>query len=57
MDNRIRVLIENGVISKQRSMFVIVGDKGRDQVSILLLGTTVCFVDMVFYVQPVTYRL
>lgn len=35
IDNRIRVLIENGVISKQRSMFVVVGDKGRDQVVIL----------------------
>ena len=33
VDNRIRVLIENGVQKKQRSLFVIVGDKGRDQVS------------------------
>lgn len=33
IDNRIRVLIENGVTNKQRSMFVVVGDKGRDQVS------------------------
>ena len=32
IDNRIRVLIENGVTNKQRSMFVVVGDKGRDQV-------------------------
>ncbi|RMX60078.1 hypothetical protein pdam_00004498 [Pocillopora damicornis] len=31
VDNRIRVLIENGVQKKQRSLFVIVGDKGRDQ--------------------------
>ncbi|PFX32054.1 Polycomb protein l(1)G0020 [Stylophora pistillata] len=35
VDNRIRVLIENGVQKKQRSLFVIVGDKGRDQVVIL----------------------
>ena len=35
IDNRIRVLIENSVISRQRSMFVVVGDKGRDQVVIL----------------------
>ena len=35
VDNRIRVLIENGVISKRRNLFVIVGDKGRDQVVIL----------------------
>uniref|UniRef100_A0A0N5ADA8 RNA cytidine acetyltransferase n=1 Tax=Syphacia muris TaxID=451379 RepID=A0A0N5ADA8_9BILA len=35
LDNRIRILIENGVASGHRSMFVIVGDKGRDQVVIL----------------------
>lgn len=32
MDPRIRMMIENGVKSKQRTMFVVVGDKGRDQV-------------------------
>ena len=32
LDNRIRVLIENGVAKKHRSFFIIVGDKGRDQV-------------------------
>lgn len=32
VDPRIRMMIENGVKSKQRTMFVIVGDKGRDQV-------------------------
>ena len=32
IDNRIRVLIENGVALRHRSFFVIVGDKGRDQV-------------------------
>ncbi|XP_077974705.1 RNA cytidine acetyltransferase-like [Styela clava] len=35
IDNRIRVLVENGVALKHRTMFVIVGDKGRDQVVIL----------------------
>ncbi|KAG9473197.1 hypothetical protein GDO78_022901 [Eleutherodactylus coqui] len=35
IDNRIRVLIENGVAEKHRSFFVIVGDHGRDQVVIL----------------------
>lgn len=35
IDNRIRVLIENGVITGHRTLFVIVGDKGRDQVVIL----------------------
>lgn len=32
IDNRIRLMIENGVKMKHRTMFVIVGDKGRDQV-------------------------
>ncbi|XP_051885485.1 RNA cytidine acetyltransferase [Pristis pectinata] len=35
LDNRIRVQIENGVVQRQRTMFVIVGDRGRDQVVIL----------------------
>lgn len=35
IDNRIRVMIENGVNTNQRSLFVIVGDKGRDQAVIL----------------------
>jgi len=35
VDNRIRVQIENGVQEKHRTMFVIVGDHGRDQVVIL----------------------
>jgi N-acetyltransferase 10 len=33
VDERIRTLIENGVKSRHRSMFVIIGDKSRDQVS------------------------
>uniref|UniRef100_A0A914RZ85 tRNA(Met) cytidine acetyltransferase TmcA N-terminal domain-containing protein n=2 Tax=Parascaris TaxID=6254 RepID=A0A914RZ85_PAREQ len=32
LDNRIRVIVENGVAKGHRSMFVVVGDKGRDQV-------------------------
>jgi len=32
IDNRLRVLIENGVSERHRSMFVVVGDHGRDQV-------------------------
>ncbi|XP_065343635.1 RNA cytidine acetyltransferase [Cloeon dipterum] len=35
IDNRIRLLIENGVKLGHRTMFAIVGDKGRDQVIIL----------------------
>uniref|UniRef100_A0A1I7WB55 ATP synthase alpha chain n=1 Tax=Heterorhabditis bacteriophora TaxID=37862 RepID=A0A1I7WB55_HETBA len=37
LDNRIRTLIENGVGVGHRSMFAIVGDKGRDQVLLFLL--------------------
>jgi N-acetyltransferase 10 len=35
IDNRIRVLIENGIRTFNRSLIVVVGDKGRDQVVIL----------------------
>ncbi|KAJ1361073.1 RNA cytidine acetyltransferase [Parelaphostrongylus tenuis] len=34
IDNRIRILIENGVSKGHRSMFVVVGDRGRDQISV-----------------------
>lgn len=45
VDNRIRVQIENGVALQHRSMFVIVGDRGRDQVMftfVLYCCYTVC---------------
>jgi hypothetical protein len=32
IDNRIRVLIENGVQTGHRSMVAIVGEKGKEQV-------------------------
>ena len=32
VDSRIRTLIENGVKTHQRSFFVLVGDRGRDQI-------------------------
>uniref|UniRef100_A0A8C3BBH2 RNA cytidine acetyltransferase n=1 Tax=Cairina moschata TaxID=8855 RepID=A0A8C3BBH2_CAIMO len=35
VDNRLRVLIENGVAERQRALFVVVGDHGKDQVVIL----------------------
>lgn len=34
IDNRIRILIENGVKLGHRTLLAIVGDKGRDQVSV-----------------------
>ena len=33
VDERVRTLIENGVKSRTRSLFVIVGDRGKDQVA------------------------
>ena len=38
IDNRIRLLIENGVAQGRRSMFVVVGDKARDQVDSVRLS-------------------
>lgn len=35
IDNRIRVLIENGVTVGHRTMFIVVGEKARDQVVLL----------------------
>uniref|UniRef100_A0A7N8YNM0 RNA cytidine acetyltransferase n=1 Tax=Mastacembelus armatus TaxID=205130 RepID=A0A7N8YNM0_9TELE len=35
VDNRIRVQIENGFALQHRTLFVVVGDRGRDQVVIL----------------------
>ena len=35
VDNRLRVLIENGVSGRHRSLVVVVGEKGRDQVVLL----------------------
>jgi N-acetyltransferase 10 len=32
VDSRIRTLVENCVKLRQRGLFVIIGDKGRDQV-------------------------
>ena len=32
IDNRIRVVIENGVQQKHRTLFFVIGDKARDQV-------------------------
>lgn len=42
MDNRIRTLVENCVKLRQRSLFVIVGDKGRDQVTGPALQALAC---------------
>ncbi|KZC10103.1 N-acetyltransferase 10 [Dufourea novaeangliae] len=35
IDNRIRVLIENGVVKGHRTMFIVIGEKARDQVVLL----------------------
>lgn len=39
IDNRIRVMIENGVKLGHRTMILLVGDKSRDQVSIFCYYT------------------
>ncbi|XP_076646861.1 RNA cytidine acetyltransferase l(1)G0020 [Halictus rubicundus] len=43
IDNRIRVLIENGVATGHRTMFIVIGEKARDQVVLLhhMLSKTV----------------
>ena len=33
VDERVRTLIENGVKTRTRSLYVIVGDRGKDQVA------------------------
>ena len=32
VDARVRILVENGVKERKRTFFVLVGDRGRDQV-------------------------
>jgi N-acetyltransferase 10 len=32
VDSRVRTLIENGVKTRERSLFFVIGDSGRDQV-------------------------
>lgn len=46
MDNRIRVLIENGVTLGHRSLFVIVGEKAKDQVYCFVSFISSAFDDM-----------
>lgn len=41
VDSRIHTLIKNSVSLKHRSLFVVVGDHGRDQVHILVGYTTI----------------
>nr|CAX72883.1 Killer toxin REsistant [Schistosoma japonicum] len=35
LDNRIQIMLKTGILQKHRSMFVMVGDKGQDQVPIM----------------------
>lgn len=37
IDSRIRTLIENGVKLNQRTLMIIIGDNGKDQVASLIL--------------------
>ena len=36
IDDRIKALIERGIKLNERTMFIIVGDRGRDQVIIII---------------------
>ena len=38
IDNRIRTLIENGVKLNQRTLMIIIGDNGKDQVVLVICG-------------------
>lgn len=35
-DSRIRLMIDKGVDVEQRSLFVVIGDQGKDQVCVVL---------------------
>ena len=52
VDNRIRILIENGVAKQHRSLFVIVGDRGKDQVCdfVALLSSSFIFNHLNHYI-------
>lgn len=45
LDPRIPTIIKNNVQNRQRSMFVIVGDKGKDQVCDLQHNTPFTIID------------
>lgn len=45
IDNRIRVLIDNGVKIGHRTLFVVIGEKSRDQVNTVLFKNTNDFVN------------
>lgn len=58
VDNRIRVQIENGVALQHRTMFVVVGDRGRDQVCFcLLLQSRHIFIEPPIPIQSNNERL
>jgi N-acetyltransferase 10 len=37
IDDKIKILMENAITMNERSMFIIVGDRGRDQVKFINL--------------------
>ena len=45
VDSRVRTLIENGVAAHHRSFFVLVGDKGREQVRRVPVLAAACDAD------------
>ena len=53
IDNRIRVLIENGVAEKHRTMFLVIGDHGRDQVLLLERKIGQCVQYCIVFSDPI----
>ena len=53
IDNRIRVLIENGVAEKHRTMFLVIGDHGRDQVLSLERKIGQCVYYCIVFSDPI----
>eukprot|EP00731_Ephydatia_muelleri_P006069 Em0003g317a len=56
VDNRIRVLIENSVALRHRSMFVVVGDKAKDQVSSQPRGSFVATANTIAFNSSSSHR-
>lgn len=53
MDERIRTLIENGVKQRHRSMFVIIGDKSRDQVRFFIILFSIINFKLLFFLKVI----
>ncbi|KAK7877527.1 hypothetical protein WMY93_031773 [Mugilogobius chulae] len=57
VDNRIRVQIENGMALKHRTMFVVVGDRGRDQLFVAATNIRYCYYNETHKILGNTYGM